>query len=315
MNNTEVIEALYVGLLGRHADAAGLEAHAAALASGTPLADVIARFAASPEFKSRHCLPSVPLPTDLTTTPWFGTIFDVGAHTGEDTIFYLEKGFRVIAVEAHPPHAQFLKERFQTYLLTNQLSIEAFGIGKKHGTGHFFVHDTKTDWHRSEIDPTDPSAAGFKETSVQYIEARTLFQKYGVPYYLKVDIEGSDHLMVTAIAEEERPPFVSFEHSRQDLTNLCLSHLEANGYCSFQVVDQQSKPEQLPALFPAKEGRFVQPRFSGHTSGLFGYELPPRWTDIHSLITILANLDCSSGQWYDIHASRFRRREDGTLER
>ena len=29
-------------------------------------------------------------------------IFDVGLHTGQDTAFYLKKGFRVIAIEANP---------------------------------------------------------------------------------------------------------------------------------------------------------------------------------------------------------------------
>jgi len=32
-------------------------------------------------------------------------IFDIGAHIGADTAFYLQKGFKVVAVEAYPPHA------------------------------------------------------------------------------------------------------------------------------------------------------------------------------------------------------------------
>ena len=29
-------------------------------------------------------------------------IIDVGMHTGKDTLFYLQKGFRVVAIEANP---------------------------------------------------------------------------------------------------------------------------------------------------------------------------------------------------------------------
>lgn len=243
-------------------------------------------------------------------TLWTRTIFDVGAHTGGDTAFYLEKGFRVVAVEAYPPHARFLEERFQAYLLTKQLSIEAVGVGKEQGTGRFFVHEGHTDWHRSEIDPEHPSAAGWKEISVDYVEASSLLRKYGTPYYLKVDIEGYDYLAVTSIHKPLTPSFVSFEIHRG--TNLCLSHLEANAYRSFQIVEQ-SKQSEVPAPFPAKEGKFVQWCFSRHTSGLFGYELPANWTDMQKLRTNLENLDWSDGRWYDIHASLFGRREDGTL--
>ena len=33
-------------------------------------------------------------------------IYDIGQHTGEDTAFYLGKGFRVVAVEANPTLAE-----------------------------------------------------------------------------------------------------------------------------------------------------------------------------------------------------------------
>jgi hypothetical protein len=33
-------------------------------------------------------------------------VYDVGFHQGEDTAFYLKKGFRVVAFEAHPRLAE-----------------------------------------------------------------------------------------------------------------------------------------------------------------------------------------------------------------
>ena len=33
-------------------------------------------------------------------------IYDVGFHHGEDTAYYLKKGFRVVAFEAHPRLAE-----------------------------------------------------------------------------------------------------------------------------------------------------------------------------------------------------------------
>ena len=36
-------------------------------------------------------------------------IFDIGFHKGEDTLFYLLKGYRVIAVDADPNGRIFLR--------------------------------------------------------------------------------------------------------------------------------------------------------------------------------------------------------------
>jgi len=37
-------------------------------------------------------------------------IFDIGANNGDDTAFYLKKGFRVVAIEADPALAQKLND-------------------------------------------------------------------------------------------------------------------------------------------------------------------------------------------------------------
>ena len=41
-------------------------------------------------------------------------IYDLGMHVGQDTEFYLKKGFRVVAVEANPILAELGASRFQS---------------------------------------------------------------------------------------------------------------------------------------------------------------------------------------------------------
>jgi hypothetical protein len=50
-------------------------------------------------------------------------IYDVGLHKGEDSEFYLKKGFRVVAIEALPALAQIVTERLRPYLDSGQLVI------------------------------------------------------------------------------------------------------------------------------------------------------------------------------------------------
>ena len=50
-------------------------------------------------------------------------IYDVGMHKGEDTDFYLRKGFRVVAFEADPDLTGYCRKRFKEFLDSGQLKI------------------------------------------------------------------------------------------------------------------------------------------------------------------------------------------------
>jgi 16S rRNA A1518/A1519 N6-dimethyltransferase RsmA/KsgA/DIM1 with predicted DNA glycosylase/AP lyase activity len=39
-------------------------------------------------------------------------VFDIGAHRGEDTEYYLRRGFRVVSVECEPDNVAALRTRF-----------------------------------------------------------------------------------------------------------------------------------------------------------------------------------------------------------
>jgi hypothetical protein len=44
-------------------------------------------------------------------------IYDVGLHLGEDSEFYLKKGFNVVAVEANPVNAAEAANRLKAYVM------------------------------------------------------------------------------------------------------------------------------------------------------------------------------------------------------
>ncbi|KJC62754.1 hypothetical protein UP10_00825 [Bradyrhizobium sp. LTSPM299] len=47
----------------------------------------------------------------------------MGAHEGEDTEFYLKKGFCVVAVEAMPEFCESISNRFPEYVHSGTLSV------------------------------------------------------------------------------------------------------------------------------------------------------------------------------------------------
>jgi hypothetical protein len=69
-------------------------------------------------------------------------IFDVGHHDGEDTNFYLAKGFRVVAVEAMASLCDAARERFKSEIASEHLVIESVAVADSAGPVTFYQIQT-----------------------------------------------------------------------------------------------------------------------------------------------------------------------------
>ncbi len=58
-------------------------------------------------------------------------IIDIGMHLGQDTAFYLEKGFDVIAVDADPNLIQSAHDKYHDFVKNHQLTLLNFAISEK----------------------------------------------------------------------------------------------------------------------------------------------------------------------------------------
>jgi FkbM family methyltransferase len=217
-------------------------------------------------------------------------IYDVGLHLGEDSEFYLKKGFNVVAVEANPVIAAKVANRLKVYVDAGRLTIVNKAITRAEGPITFFVSDVSV-WGT-----TDPKWAernrrlgsSISEITVSGIAFYRLLEEYGVPYYMKIDIEGADTLCLEGLlASADRPKYVSLESSKtsfDDLVNeFCL--LQKLGYRKYKVVAQHRIEEQrLPN--PAREGRFIDHVFEKDSSGAFGRELPGEWISLEQALKV-----------------------------
>ena len=135
-----------------------------------------------------------------------------------------------------------------------------------------------------------------------------LFDRFGVPRYLKCDIEGMDEECARQVlADGRRPDFVSMEASSFDI----FAYLRACGYDRAQLVNQHFHGASQPPQ-PAREGSHAAVQFTGHHSGLFGRELDPaRWIDFTEIterwfdFMRLSRRDgLLAHGWLDVHATR-----------
>jgi FkbM family methyltransferase len=186
-------------------------------------------------------------------------IYDVGAHKGEDTEFYLSCGFRVVAVEANPKLAEAIRERFASAIASGDLVVLQVAIAESEGTTDFYENKLSV-W--GTINPTwaernKSLGAESRVVPVPTVKFESILREYGVPYYLKVDIEGSDLLCMEALQDfPTKPRFLSIESDKVSWKNLLREFelFRTLGYTRFQVVDQREVEHQRVQNFRFKDG-------------------------------------------------------------
>jgi FkbM family methyltransferase len=200
-------------------------------------------------------------------------IFDFGFHNGDDTDFYLAKGFRVVAVEADPNLVQKGIARFESHINNNQLAIVNKAVSDTVGVQHFYIHPVKSDWSScfKELAESDGSKA--QVVTVETTSLADLCKLYGVPRYLKVDIEGCDLMVARQISHiQEKPTFVSFETNKRDYAGI-FAYLYVSGYAGYQLINQANNTARTVSGV-AGEGKTIAYKFSQYSSGYFGEDLP-----------------------------------------
>jgi FkbM family methyltransferase len=131
-------------------------------------------------------------------------IYDVGMHSGEDTEFYLKKGFRVIAFEANSDLAASARSKFHDYIAKDKLVIVHGAIVDSSYSGdtvEFYMNNKNSLWGTvSPYFAERNSALGADSTLIRVprINFFNCLAKLGVPYYLKIDIEGNGHCLPTS---------------------------------------------------------------------------------------------------------------------
>jgi len=209
-------------------------------------------------------------------------IYDVGAHRGEDTEFYLKKGFRVFGVEANPALHQYLQTRFAGHVSDGRLRLANCAVAAENGPITFYSNTSATVWGTTSPEWVARNTRLGTQSIATTVQGRRfdeLLRDNGIPYYMKVDIEGADLLCLEALHHSrEKPKYVSIESSITSWSELLreFAILRNLGYRRFKIVNQLEVPSQVPPS-PAREGQYATHAFPDGATGLFGEEAPGKW--------------------------------------
>jgi FkbM family methyltransferase len=249
-----------------------------------------------------------------------GLVFDIGFYDGSDTAYYLWRGYDVVAVEANPVLAARGAEYFHDFISSRRLHIVNCAIGDSEGVLPFFVNRVRPEWSSTNRG-TASRGLDVEEIAIATIKPAALFATFGVPHFVKIDIEGQDISVIEALRNlEAKPQYVSFEVNPSAAFS-GLRQLSDAGYRRFNIVDQSKVHMTLDhRVFPEETG-LAGPaafRFRRGASGTFGERLGGPWLDRASTETWLRgfldrhaarNADFGKtnkitfGDWFDIHAT------------
>jgi FkbM family methyltransferase len=232
--------------------------------------------------------------------------YDVGMHNGDDSHYYLAKGFDVIGIDANPVQCRNCAIRFRDEIAAGRMIILNEGVGPSEGTLDFYINEVQ-----DSLSTFAPEKLGESKTIIYskeqltswkqvYVKTRKLSSivaEYGSPTVVKLDVEHFDHLVLLDLLETHiAPPYISSEV--QTIDPFCA--LVCMGYERFKLLDGSTVGEKFgDHEIATLDGRRIRHSFTQHSSGPLADDLPGQWLDKDEA---LLHLMLHGVGWIDVHA-------------
>jgi FkbM family methyltransferase len=152
--------------------------------------------------------------------------FDVGAHRGHRTNIFLKLGARVVAFEPQSHLSKYLQLKFG-----KKIFLEKIGLGRSAQEMMIYVSDISSlstfslDW-MSKAKDRFPQVKWHKKKKVKVSTLDKMIEKYGVPNFCKIDVEGFEYEVIQGLSHPLK--FISIEFmtpENNEVIKNCLIHL------------------------------------------------------------------------------------------
>ncbi|MBL7745079.1 MAG: FkbM family methyltransferase [Chitinophagaceae bacterium] len=158
------------------------------------------------------------------------------------------------------------------------------------GGAPFYINHFNSEWSSFDKAIGTRNNTKYEVVEVPCVTTENLFKEYGIPYYMKVDIEGYDYLSLNDIPDSgERPVYVSCEATDISL----LDTLKKKGYTKFKLINQANNFRPLNEKLEAKQyyvlyrkfkhvvkhklRHIIKEKYAGGSSGPFGEDTKGEW--------------------------------------
>ncbi len=226
-------------------------------------------------------------------------IYDLGANNGCNIEYYLMKADKVVAVEANPKLATQIKTQFASEIALGRLVVENIVLSVETGTKKvpFFIHKTK-DVLSQFPEPSSENITKFERVELPSKCIFDIIKENGEPYYIKIDLENFDAVVLRALFNNNiTPSFISAESHSVEIFALMVA---SGNYNSFSLLDGKT----VPKVYNNHKIRTINGEanysFGKHSAGPFGDDLRGNWLTADNFLRVLAIKNLG---WKDVHAT------------
>lgn len=233
-------------------------------------------------------------------------IYDLGANNGQNLSYYLSKADKVVAVEANPILSKEIEEIFADEIKGGKLIVVNLCLTIENNIElvSFFIHKFHSVWSTFVV--PQKNFQDYEEIKVGIITYQELLEKYGEPYYVKIDLEGFDVLLIKYMIEHNLlPRYFSFENNG---IQLLKEILETGIYSRFNIVSFYNFYEIYPdweSQLNSRSGNYMSKILlkASHSAGPMGEDIKSPWLSEEKIIELYMKVPNS---WFDIHVSKER---------
>jgi len=222
-------------------------------------------------------------------------IYDFGANSGQNLKYFLSKSDLVIAVEPIFELCEKIKKNFNKEIKKGKLIVENLAVVDDDSISSVDFYQNNKSW-LSTLKKDD--SLDFKKIKVDSTTPTALFDKYGYPYYIKIDIENFDINILRFLKEKNiEPKFISFEAQNEETYNYFRNNFS---YQFFNFV------------LGSRVHKDYGSRFEFHSSGPIFGDFKYNWVNERFLTLCLK---IHKYGWIDVHCTNERVQHVNCLEK
>ena len=167
--------------------------------------------------------------------------FDIGAHLGEKSKKILDKNLKIVMLEPLPQCVKQLKESFKN---SKNVEILEKAVGRTVGNMTLEVNSKMPTISTMAKHWKNGRFSNQKWDQIISVEVTTLdhlIKIYGLPNYIKIDVEGFELDVLLGLSQ--KAGIISFEFTSEflDQSIKCLNHLKKIGYSEFNLSIGESR--------------------------------------------------------------------------
>ncbi len=237
-------------------------------------------------------------------------IYDLGCHNGSNIPYYLLKADLVVVADANPKLCELILYKFQKEIQEKRLIVEnciisheasgekkLFYIFEKLDVLSTIYPETKLYFENKEIKKTD-----YVQIEMISKNILDLIYEFGDPFYIKIDLENYDHMILREILNNKiYPKYISSECQNLEVFNLMTNN---DKYNFFKLNTLSKWKDVYLEKYQIKNlsGLEINYEFPIHSAGPFGEDIKGNWLPRNEFeLQFFSN---GGPSWVDIHALR-----------